>query len=72
MFCNQCKQKNSGVACTVNGVCGKDSEKAASQDALTEIIKGVVVWEVAACVAKATKEDMKRATSGLFNLPFPL
>ena len=70
MFCNQCEQTNNGVACTVNGVCGKDSETAACQDALTEIIKGVGVWAVTARAAGATEEEMKEANEWTLRAAF--
>ena len=35
MFCFQCEQTADGEGCTVNGICGKDSQTAGLQDRLT-------------------------------------
>ncbi|MCL2150936.1 MAG: hydroxylamine reductase, partial [Coriobacteriia bacterium] len=35
MFCFQCEQTADGEGCTVNGICGKDSQTAGLQDQLT-------------------------------------
>jgi len=43
MFCYQCEQTVKSVACTVKGVCGKDDEVAALQDALVYALKGLAV-----------------------------
>lgn len=37
MFCNQCEQTAKGVACTTRGICGKDEDTAALQDAIKPI-----------------------------------
>jgi hydroxylamine reductase len=43
MFCYQCEQTAKNQACTVQGVCGKDPQVAALQDALTYAVKGLAV-----------------------------
>ncbi len=44
MFCYQCEQTAKGAGCTIQGVCGKDSETAAMQDLLIWQIKGVSMY----------------------------
>jgi len=44
MFCFQCEQTAKGTGCTVRGVCGKDAETAALQDALTHVTKGISMY----------------------------
>ncbi len=41
MFCYQCEQTAKGVACTVQGVCGKNPEVAALQDLLIYSLQGL-------------------------------
>ncbi|MFO7820708.1 MAG: hydroxylamine reductase [Lentisphaeria bacterium] len=41
MFCFQCEQTAKETACTSFGVCGKDPDTAATQDALVEQCKGI-------------------------------
>ncbi len=41
MFCYQCEQAAKGVACTVQGVCGKNPEVAALQDLLIYSLQGL-------------------------------
>lgn len=41
MFCNQCEQTAKGVACTVKGVCGKNSDIADLQDLLMHAVRGL-------------------------------
>lgn len=41
MFCYQCEQTAKGVACTMQGVCGKGPEAAALQDVLVHVTKGI-------------------------------
>ncbi|MEW6658134.1 MAG: hydroxylamine reductase [Thermodesulfobacteriota bacterium] len=41
MFCYQCEQAAKGVACTVQGVCGKNPEVAALQDLLIYNLQGL-------------------------------
>ena len=48
MFCNQCEQTAKGIACTVNGVCGKDAGTAAMQDLLIHALVGLSLYAVAA------------------------
>jgi len=43
MFCYQCEQTAKSEACTVRGVCGKQSDVAAIQDALVFALKGLAV-----------------------------
>jgi hydroxylamine reductase len=43
MFCYQCEQTAKSVACTVKGVCGKDDQVAALQDALVYALKGLAL-----------------------------
>ncbi len=47
MFCHQCEQTAKGVACTVQGVCGKTAEIADLQDLLMHAIRGLshFAWE---------------------------
>jgi len=44
MFCYQCEQTAKGQGCTTAGVCGKDAQTAALQDALLHITKGVAMY----------------------------
>jgi hydroxylamine reductase len=44
MFCYQCEQTAKGTGCTANGVCGKDPETAALQDALVHAVKGLAMY----------------------------
>ena len=44
MFCYQCEQTAKGIACTVQGVCGKDSETAALQDLLVVAAQKVATF----------------------------
>lgn len=48
-------------ACTTTGVCGKTSETAACQDALTELLKSIGVWAVAARETGATEDELHQA-----------
>jgi len=41
MYCHQCEQTAKGIACTVQGVCGKDAATATLQDLLLHAAKGV-------------------------------
>jgi hydroxylamine reductase len=43
MFCYQCEQTVRSTACTVKGVCGKDDEVAALQDALVYALKALAL-----------------------------
>ena len=47
MFCYQCEQTAKGVACTVQGVCGKNPEVAALQDLLIYSLQGLAQVAVA-------------------------
>lgn len=44
MFCYQCEQAANGKACTVSGVCGKNSEVSALQDILIYSLKGLSLF----------------------------
>jgi len=54
MYCRQCEQTAKGIACTVSGVCGKDPQTAALQDALIHMLKGI-----GACAHRARAEGKK-------------
>ena len=41
MFCYQCEQTNKGTGCTQMGICGKEPDVAALQDALIYALKGL-------------------------------
>jgi hydroxylamine reductase len=41
MFCYQCEQTSEGKGCTVKGICGKDEETSALQDAIVYVVKGI-------------------------------
>jgi hydroxylamine reductase len=41
MFCNQCEQTAKGLACEVQGVCGKKPDVSALQDLLTYAVRGL-------------------------------
>jgi hydroxylamine reductase len=43
MFCYQCQETTSGVACTVKGICGKTEDVAQLQDLLIYTLKGIAV-----------------------------
>ncbi|MBI5541838.1 MAG: hydroxylamine reductase [Bacteroidia bacterium] len=43
MFCYQCQEAAKGVACTVNGVCGKSDDLSASMDVLIYACKGISI-----------------------------
>lgn len=57
MFCNQCEQTAKGQGCTVVGVCGKNAEIAAVQDAIVYATRGLAV---AALAAGQTGDDALR------------
>jgi hydroxylamine reductase len=44
MFCHQCEQTAQGVACDIQGVCGKNPEVAALQDLLLYGLKGMSLY----------------------------
>ena len=44
MFCYQCEQTAKGTGCTVQGICGKDSETSAMQDLLIWQVKGISMY----------------------------
>ena len=43
MFCYQCQETAKGVACTLKGVCGKNSSTSAAMDLLLFVVRGVSV-----------------------------
>ena len=43
MFCYECEQTEKSEACTVRGVCGKQPDVAAIQDALVYVLKGLAL-----------------------------
>ncbi len=43
MFCYQCQEAAGGKGCTVNGVCGKTSDVAKTQDLLVFVTKGLAI-----------------------------
>ncbi len=44
MFCYQCSQASHGTACTIKGVCGKDSTTSRLQDNLTFAARGIAAY----------------------------
>jgi hydroxylamine reductase len=58
MFCFQCEQTAKGTGCTVRGVCGKDAETAALQDALTYVAKGIAMYAHRARQLSAHERDV--------------
>ena len=57
MFCYQCEQTAKSTACTYKGVCGKDDEVAAIQDALVYALKGLALVTEKAAPAGVVPED---------------
>jgi hydroxylamine reductase len=57
MFCYQCEQTSKSVACTTRGVCGKDDEVAAIQDALVYALKGLALVVEKAVPAGVVPDD---------------
>jgi hydroxylamine reductase len=57
MFCYQCEQTAKSEACTVRGVCGKDDQVAAIQDALVYALKGLAVVAEKAAPAGVVPDD---------------
>jgi hydroxylamine reductase len=62
MFCNQCEQTRKG-GCTTKGVCGKDAEVAALQDALTYAVRGLAHWAVTARAHGINDAEINRFTA---------
>ncbi len=62
MFCFQCEQTAGGKACTVKGVCGKESSTSNLQDELT----GVLIAIAKAAKEKRTSDTDKLLMDGLF------
>ncbi len=62
MFCFQCEQTAGGKACTVKGVCGKESSTANLQDELT----GILIAIAKAAKNNRTPETDKLLMDGLF------
>ena len=57
MFCYQCEQTSKSTACTVRGVCGKEDEVAAIQDALVYALKGLALVAEKAAPAGVVPDD---------------
>jgi hydroxylamine reductase len=75
MFCYQCEQTAKGVACTVQGVCGKNPEVAALQDLLIYSLQGLSQVAVAGRQAGVSDPEVnvftsKAAFSTLTNVDF--
>lgn len=67
MFCNQCEQTFKGVACTVQGVCGKQPDTAALQDLLIYALRGLSLVALAAREKNAIDQEADRLViAGLF------
>ena len=60
MFCYQCEQTAGGVACTQQGVCGKDAQTAALQDLLVHAAKGIAMYAYRARKVEARDADVDR------------
>jgi hydroxylamine reductase len=58
MYCHQCEQTAKGVACTVQGVCGKDAATATLQDLLIHAAKGVSAYAHRARALAAVDRDV--------------
>ena len=63
MFCNQCEQTAKGVACTVQGVCGKKPEVAALQDLLLHTLKGLSLYAQEGRKAGVVDDQANRFTA---------
>ncbi len=62
MFCYQCQETLKNSACTVRGVCGKDSDTANLQDLLVYVAKGIsVVSEIAGTADRKTGRFVVKA-----------
>ncbi len=75
MFCYQCEQTAKGVACTVQGVCGKNPEVAALQDLLIYSLQGLSQVAVAGRQVGVSDREVnvftvKAAFSTLTNVDF--
>ena len=44
MFCYQCQEAAGGMACTVNGICGKKGNTSNLQDLLIYVLKGISLY----------------------------
>ncbi|MBI5625107.1 MAG: hydroxylamine reductase [Elusimicrobia bacterium] len=60
MFCYQCEQTVGGKGCTKAGVCGKDPETAALQDALLRVAQGVSQYAHRARILGAKDAELDR------------
>ena len=58
MFCFQCEQTAKGTGCTARGVCGKDAETAALQDALVQVTKGISMYAHRARALAASDREL--------------
>jgi len=70
MFCYQCEQTAKSTACTVKGVCGKDDEVAALQDALVYALKGLALVAEKAASEGLVPEDTYWQQA--FSSPLPM
>lgn len=67
MFCNQCEQTAKGVACTLQGVCGKKEPVAAAQDQLIHALRLLAKTMLKARAKNLVRADMDDVVlSGLF------
>ena len=75
MFCNQCEQTARGIACTIQGVCGKKAPVAAVQDQLIHALRllaGTVLKGHARGIVREDMDDFMLAAlfSTLTNVNF--
>ena len=61
MFCRQCEQTQNGVACTTQGICGKDADTSAMQDAAIHMVKAISIWCVSARKAGVSPDKLHDA-----------
>ncbi len=60
MYCFQCEQTSKGIACTVQGVCGKNDSTASLQDLLIHAAKGISQYASRAAKLGAGKPEIDR------------
>jgi hydroxylamine reductase len=58
MYCHQCEQTSKGIACTIQGVCGKDGTTATLQDLLVHATKGISMYAHRARALGAIDRDV--------------
>lgn len=63
MYCNQCEQTAKGIACTVAGVCGKNTEVASMQDLLLHALKDLAAYAHQARKAGYIDSEINRFTA---------